>query len=626
MSNNEKKSSLFSLVLGAVGIVYGDIGTSPLYALKETFNHDHGLVLTTENIMGVISLMIWALIIVVSLKYVTLILRAHNRGEGGIMAMIALASSSVSNRGMLRTALIMIGLIGAALFYGDGVITPAISVLSAVEGLELVLPESKPFVIPISIAILAALYLAQKKGTHKIAFLFGPIMVCWFILLGVLGVMNIILEPSILMAANPLYALSFFINHGALAFTVLGVIVLCVTGAEALYADLGHFGHFPIRLAWFFLAFPALVLSYLGQGALLLRDPLSVSNPFFNQVPEWGIFPLVIFATLATVIASQATISGTFSITRQAINLGYLPRFKIFHTSVTSIGQIYIPAINWIQFFFVVLAVVGFGSSSALAAAYGIAVTGTMLITTLLTFFVIRYCWHYNLLLCIAATGFFVVIDLAFFGANMLKIMKGGWYPFVAAVLVYIFMSTWFQGRILLRNQIKKQLLPLDTFLTSVMSSSLTHRVPGTAIFLRSESEGVPHSLLHNLYHNKVMHSRVVFVTVYVEEIPWISADQRIKVTSLGYNCFQIDIFFGFKNELDVPKALELCSSVGLEFNLMETSFFLSRQSVIPALKEGMALWRERLFSMMMRNAGDLVTYYNLPPNRVIEVGAQVEI
>ncbi|WP_194727286.1 potassium transporter Kup [Noviherbaspirillum malthae] len=625
MNTSLQKSGLAALTVGAVGIVYGDIGTSPLYTMKEVFSESHGLALNPANIYGVVSLIVWGLIIIVSLKYVTLILRANNRGEGGVMALLSLALASVTPRSKWHYSLMLAGLIGAALFFGDGVITPAISVLSAIEGLQVATPAFKPFVVPIAVTVLVALYLLQSKGTAGIGKWFGPIMIVWFASLGIMGVVNIVANPQILSALNPLHALRFFANHGWLAFLALGAVVLAFTGAEALYADMGHFGKRAIRLAWFSIAFPGLALNYLGQGALLLSNPDAVSNPFYQQLGAWSIYPLVALSTLATVIASQATISGTFSMVQQAIALGYLPRMKIIYTSERQIGQIYIPSVNWLQLAAVILAVVGFGSSSALASAYGIAVTATMLMTTILTFFVIRYGWKYNLLLCWIATGFFLAIDLAFFSANVMKIAQGGWFPITLGIVMLLIMMTWKDGRSLLFENLQKHLIPLKDFLQTLFVSVPT-RVEGTAVFFRTEGDGVPHAMLHNLLHNKVLHERTIFLTVHNQDVPRVDDSERVTVEDLGDNCYQVNIHYGFMDERDIPAALERCGKDGLELELMATSFFIARHNIIPKVGSGMALWRESLFAAMSRNARDAADYYRVPANRVIELGTQIEI
>jgi KUP system potassium uptake protein len=620
--NNKKVAGL---ALAAIGIVYGDIGTSPLYSLKTVFDPMHGLVLTPANLVGVVSLIFWGLTIIVSFKYVALVLRADNRGEGGIMALLALALAAVGERKRLHAALLLIGVFGASLFYGDSVITPAISVLSAVEGLEVATPAMQAYVVPLTIVILIGLYAAQSHGTAGIGRWFGPIMLVWFAVLAAMGVLNIARSPGILVALNPWHALRFFIDNRGIAFLALGAIVLAFTGAEALYADMGHFGRKPIRLAWFAVAFPALALNYLGQGGLLLARPEAIANPFFQQLGSWSVYPLVVLSTIATVIASQATISGTFSMTKEAIALGFLPRMRVVHTSEREIGQIYLPLINWLQLIAVLLAVVGFGSSEQLASAYGIAVTATMLATTILTYFVIRYRWRMNLLLCLGATGFFLVIDVAFFSANALKVLHGGWFPLLLGVLLFTLMLTWRRGRQQVFDNLQKHAIPLDAFLESLFIGPPT-RVPGTAIFLRGESDGVPHAMLHNLSHNKVLHERVVFLTVHITDEPRVEPQSQVRITGLGHGCHQVDVTFGFKDEPDIPGILDLCAHHGLAFDMMETSFFVARQTVISTPGAGMAPWREHLFVAMQRNARDAADYYRIPTNRVIELGTQVEI
>ncbi|MES2116964.1 MAG: potassium transporter Kup [Pseudomonadota bacterium] len=625
MTAQHKKSNLVALTLAAIGIVYGDIGTSPLYTLKTIFSPEHGLRLTPDNLLGVISLIFWGLTIIVSLKYVTLVLRADNRGEGGIMALMALALNSVSKSPKLHYRLMLCGVFGAALFYGDSVITPAISVLSAIEGLEVATPALKPYVVPLTIAVLVALYALQQHGTAGIGRWFGPVMILWFAALAVMGLVNIVAAPQILSALNPWYALKFVLANRFIAFVALGAVVLAFTGAEALYADMGHFGKKPIRMAWFLIVFPSLALNYLGQGGLLLAHPEAISNPFYQQLGAWSVYPLVAMSTLATVIASQATISGTFSMTKQAIALGFLPRMRILHTSASEIGQIYMPMVNWLQLVVVLLAVIGFGSSDNLAAAYGIAVTATMLATTVLTFFVIRYRWQINLMLCWAATGFFLLIDVLFFSANALKLFHGGWFPLLLGSVLFVVMLTWRAGRALVFQNLQKHAIPLEDFLSSLFVAPPT-RVPGTAIFLRGESDGVPHAMLHNLSHNKVLHERVVFFTIHIIEEPYVPEAEQIKIIDLGHNCFQLNVHYGFKDEPDIPRVLSLCASHGLPFEMMETSFFIARQTVISTPGAGMAPWREHLFVAMSRNARGAADYYQIPSNRVIELGTQVEI
>ncbi|WP_373922068.1 potassium transporter Kup [Duganella sp. Root336D2] len=625
LSTESKRSSLAALTLAAIGIVYGDIGTSPLYTLKTIFDAEHGLALSQDNLLGVISLVVWGLTIIVSLKYVTLVLRADNKGEGGIMALMALALSSLPKPSRSYTGLLLIGVFGAALFYGDSVITPAISVLSAVEGLEVATPALKPYVVPLTIIVLVLLYAAQSHGTAGIGRWFGPVMLLWFLALAAMGVVNIVQRPEILGALNPWHAVQFVMHNKLVAFIALGAIVLAFTGAEALYADMGHFGKLPIRVAWFTVAFPALALNYMGQGALLLAHPEAISNPFYQQLGAWSIYPLVVLSTCATVIASQATISGTFSMTKEAIALGFLPRMRILHTSATEMGQVYMPAINWLQLAAVLLAVIGFGSSENLAAAYGIAVTATMLATTVLTYFVVRHRWKLNIVVCVLATGFFFAVDAAFFSANVLKLMHGGWFPLAMGGALLLVMLTWKHGRALVFANLQKHAIPLEAFLESLFVSP-PERVPGTAIFLRAESDGVPHAMLHNLSHNKVIHERVIFLTVHICDQPWIPAREQIDVVALGHECYQLNVRFGFKDETDIPAVLARCEDHGLVFHMLETSFFIARQTVISAPGEGMAPWREHLFVAMSRNARDAADYYHIPTNRVIELGTQVEI
>ena len=618
------KSSLSALTLGAIGIVYGDIGTSVLYAMKEVFAHGH-VALSPDNIFGILSMFFWTLTIIVSLKYVMLVLRADNHGEGGTAALLALASNAVKDKPVLRRRLLLVGMFGAALFYGDGVITPAISVLSAVEGLEVVSPAFKQYVIPITLLILLALFAVQKHGTGGIGRFFGPITLVWFAAIGLLGVMQIMGNPTILKALSPHYALQFMFANPGVTFVVLGAIVLCVTGAEALYADMGHFGIKPIRIAWFAVVMPALALNYFGQGALLLSNPEAVSNPFYLMMPEWALLPMVGLATMATVIASQALISGAFSATKQIVQLGYLPRLQMFHTSVKETGQIYIPFINWALFVAIVMAVVMFKSSGALATAYGIAVCGNMAITTILTFYVIRYAWKMPLALCLAATGIFFVIDFAFLASNMLKFVDGGWFPILIAGSIFVLMVTWKQGRKLLRTKMREDSMELKGFLDDVFVSPPT-RVEGTAVFLTAEPGTVPNALLHNLKHNKVLHQQNLFVTVRSHEVPWIGDDKRLDVVELGRHCWQVVIHYGFKNDPDVPQALQQLRGLGCEAEPMTTSYFLSRDTVVPTLGSGMAIWREKLFAQMHRNASSAADFLNLPSNAVVELGSKIEI
>ena len=624
VSVQSSKSSLAALTLGAIGVVYGDIGTSVLYAVKEVFGSGH-VPFTPDNIYGILSIFFWTLTVIVSLKYVVLVLRADNNGEGGLIAMLALASQAVKDKPRLRKVLLAVGIFGTSLFYGDGVITPAISVLSAVEGLEVVSPHFKQYVIPLTLVVLFCLFAVQKRGTSGIGKFFGPVTLIWFLTIAVLGVSHIVTHPEILWAMSPHYAVGFMWAHPGITFIILGAVVLGVTGAEALYADLGHFGKRPIRLAWFGVAMPALTLNYFGQGALLLAEPEAVKNPFFMMAPDWALVPLVVMATLATVIASQALITGAFSVTKQVIQLGYLPRLNILHTSVRDTGQIYIPLVNWGLFVAIVLAVVMFRSSSNLAAAYGIAVTLDMLITTILTFFVIRFGWGYPLALCVAATGFFFVVDLAFFASNLLKLFQGGWFPLMIGGGVFMLMMTWKQGRSLLNDKLRADAIDLKDFLESVFLSPPT-RVDGTAVFLTAEPGAVPNALLHNLKHNKVLHRQNLFVTVRNHEVPWIGRDKRLQVEPLGHDCWQVVVQYGFKDDPDIPSALHQLRVQGCDVEPMTTSYFLSRDTIIPTIGSGMAPWREKLFAQMHHNASGAADFLHLPSNAVVELGSKIEI
>ncbi len=624
MSVENTKSPLYVLMLGAVGVVYGDIGTSVLYSVKEVFGSGH-VPFTPDNVHGILSIFFWTLTVIVSLKYVTLVLRADNHGEGGLVAMLALAAQTVKEQPRLRKWLLVVGIFGTCLFYGDGVITPAITVLGAVEGLEVISPNFKKYVVPITLVILLMLFMVQKRGSASIGRYFGPVMVVWFLAISALGVFNIIDNPRILWAINPYYALRFIFEQPGITFIILGAVVLCVTGAEALYADMGHFGRRPIRVTWFSVVMPALTLNYFGQGALLLKNPAAVKNPFFMMAPDWALVPMVLLATLAAVIASQALISGAFSVTKQVIQLGYLPRLRIMHTSVQEAGQIYLPFVNWSLFAMIVLAVVMFKSSSALASAYGIAVTTDMLITTVLTFFVIRNAWRLPLALSLAATAFFFTVDFAFWASNLLKLFDGGWFPLVIASGIFLLMKTWEDGRRLMRAALASDALALPEFLESVFLSPPL-RVAGTAVFLSSESGTVPNALLHNLKHNKVLHAQNLFVTVHNHEVPWVAQDERVQVQTFGHDCWQVDLHYGFMDDPDVPRALALLRGRGCEVEPMTTSYFLSRDSVIPTVGTGMAPWREKLFAQMHHNASGVADFLNLPSNSVVELGSKVEI
>ena len=618
------KSSLAALTLGAIGVVYGDIGTSVLYAMKEVFGSGH-VEFTPDNIYGILSIFFWTLTVIVSIKYVALVLRADNHGEGGLVAMLALASMAVKDRPVLRHRMLIVGIFGTCLFYGDGVITPAISVLSAVEGLEVVSPAFKKYVIPLTIVILFGLFAVQKRGTSGIGKFFGPITVVWFAAIAALGIYHIASHPEIMWALSPHYAVQFIINEPTVTFLILGAVVLCVTGGEALYADMGHFGKKPIRLAWFTVVMPSLTLNYFGQGALLLSEPEAVANPFFNMAPDWLLVPLVGLATAATVIASQALISGAFSVTKQVVQLGFLPRLQVLHTSVKDTGQIYIPFVNWGLFAVIVLAVMMFKSSSNLAAAYGIAVCTDMLITTVLTFFVIHYGWKYPFWWCLAATSFFFTVDFVFWASNLLKLFEGGWFPLLIASVIMMLMLTWRDGRGILNEKRKEDALDLTSFLEAVFLSPPT-RVEGTAVFLTSGKGAVPNAMLHNLKHNKVLHQQNLFVNVQNHEVPWIDDAERLQIKPLGNNCWQVEIHYGFKDDPDVPGALSHLKGMGCEVSPMTTSYFLSRDSIVPTVGSGMSAWREKLFAQMHLNASSAADFLNLPSNSVVELGSKIEI
>ena len=624
ISQDQQQSSLAGLTLGAIGVVYGDIGTSVLYSIKEVFGSGH-VAFTPDNVYGILSIFFWTLTFIVSLKYVTLVLRADNNGEGGLVAMLALASSSVRDKPRLRSVLLVVGIFGTCLFYGDGVITPAISVLSAVEGLEVVSPSFKKAVIPLTLVILLCLFAVQKRGTGGIGQFFGPITMVWFAAIAVLGIYHIVGHPEILWAISPHYAVMFIWGQPFTAFIILGAVVLCVTGGEALYADMGHFGKKPIRLAWFAIVMPCLTLNYFGQGALLLSDPGAVDNPFFNMAPDWALIPLVVLATAATVIASQALITGAFSVTKQVIQLGFLPRLQILHTSARDTGQIYMPLVNWGLFVVIVLAVVMFKTSSNLAAAYGIAVCTDMLITTILTFYVIRYAWKYPLWLCISATSVFFVVDLAFWSSNMLKLADGGWFPLFIGGLILTLMLTWRDGRSLLHHKTRDEAMDLSSFLSALFLAPPT-RVEGIAVFLTSEDGIVPNAMLHNLKHNKVLHAQNLFVTVRNHEVPWIATDKRIELLDLGSQCWQVMVHYGFMDDPDVPFALSLLRGQVGDINPMNTSYFLSRDSIVPTVGGGMSQWREKLFAQMYLNASAAADFLNLPSNSVVEMGSKIEI
>ena len=621
---NQSSKGLAALTLGAIGVVYGDIGTSPLYTVKEVFSKSTGIALTHTNILGAVSAIFWALMFVVSLKYVTLVLRADNKGEGGIMALLALASSAVQNH-RTKTILFALGVFGAALFYGDSILTPAISVLSAVEGLSLITPKFTPYVLPISIAILIGLFIFQKKGTAQIGKLFGPIIVIWFLTLGTVGFWHIIQTPEILQALNPIYAIQFFADRGAGVFLAVGAVVLAMTGAEALYADMGHFGRPAIRIAWTCLVLPGLALNYFGQGALLMAHPEAVANPFYLAFPPSLLIPAVILSTLATIIASQAVISGAYSITRQAIQLGFLPRMRILHTSAKESGQIYVPAINWALLLAVILTVLAFKNSSAIAAAYGIAVTGTMLITSILTFFVVRNIWKYPLWIALAATGVFISLDILLLASCSVKFFNGGWFPIALSIGIVIAMWTWRQGRQVLLAKIHHDNPKMEQFIKSLADTHIS-KIDRTAVYLNANSETVPQALLHNLKHNQVLHSTNLIITVLYADIPQVSPENRCEVTPIGEGFWQIGLQYGFMQTPDIPMALSSCNLPGFTFDPFTTSYFVSRETIISGHGGAMAKWRDDLFSLMSRNAGSVVDYFNIPSNSVIELGSRVHI
>ena len=613
------------IALAALGVVYGDIGTSPLYTIQTCFNETTGIAPTPENVLGMLSLVLWSLLFVVTLKYVIVVMRADNRGEGGILALMALTLRTVDGIGWGRTAIICVGIGGAALFYGDGMITPAISVLSAVEGLEIATPLFKPYIIPITLVVLLVLFLFQKRGTEIVGASFGPVMCLWFAVLALLGVLEIIQHPTILEAISPTYAVAFLGEHGWKGFAALGAVVLAVTGAEALYADMGHFGRGPIRRAWIWLVCPALILNYLGQGALILGDPATTKNPFYLLAPEWALYPMVALSTVATIIASQAVISGAFSISAQAVQLGYCPRLEVRHTSDQEIGQIYVPQVNWALLAAVVALVLGFQSSSGLAAAYGIAVTGTFAATTALAAIVAYRRWEWSLPVVVVVFAAFLLGDLAFFGANLLKFTEGGWFPLAVGVAAFTVMQTWRRGRQILLRRVKEGEIAVDAFLSRVTDKSPL-RVPGTAVFLTASAEGLPSALLHNLKHNKVLHERVILLTVRSEDIPYVPDAARTLVQPLSKNFFRVIMHYGFKESPDLPRDLLRCTNSGLEIKMMETSFFLGRATLVPSTKKEMPRWQEKLFFAMSRNALSATEFFRIPSNRVVELGAQVEV
>jgi KUP system potassium uptake protein len=621
--NGKSHQSLPFLCLAALGIVYGDIGTSPIYALREAFYSHDGISVVPANIFGVLSLLFWSLIIVISIKYLAVVMRASNNGEGGIIALVALLNPWKTEKKSRRYILMLLGLFGAALLYGDGTITPAISVLSAIEGLEVATPAFKPYIVPITIAILIGLFLIQKRGTAAVGSLFGPVMMVWFVVLGLLGINGIIHHPSVFAAINPTYAISFFADNGLAGFLVLGTVFLVVTGGEALYADMGHFGLAPIRLAWFFLVLPALLLNYFGQGAMMLENA-DITQPFYQMAPDWALYPVVGLATLATVIASQAVISGVFSLTRQAVQLGQLPRLNIVQTSHESYGQVYIPFMNWILMFATIGLVLGFRSSSNLAAAYGVAVSMDMVITTILAFFV-AYRWGWFPRTAGAIAVALLIVDLAFLGANMFKVPDGGWYPLLVAGVIFFIMGTWRRGRELVGRQLQSDTEPLDEFIESL--DQLPMRIDGTAVFMTEATSKTPPMLLHHLRHNRVLHEQVILLTVNTLDVPRVPAADRLKIDDLGHGVYRVQVYYGFMQASNVPVALRFAGEFGLEVDLDQTTVYVGRESLIPTSEvPGMMVWREHMFAFMALNATRATSYYRIPPERVVELGIQIEI
>lgn len=622
-ATNLSKKQQAALALAALGVVYGDIGTSPLYTMKEVFGGIHPIPLTPENVLGILSLILWSLIIVVSIKYVVFIMRADNRGEGGIMALIALALHNAKGNAKRERAIMLAGLLGAGMFYGDGMVTPAMSVLSALEGLEVATPVLHPFIIPVTLIVLFLLFYGQRKGTAKVGALFGPVMVVWFSTLAVLGLVNIAASPEVFKALSPTYGIGFLINNSGIAIVAMGAVVLSVTGAEALYADMGHFGSRPIRQAWFGFVLPSLIINYFGQGALLLSHPETVENPFYHLAPEWMVYPLVGLATMATVIASQAVISGAFSVTQQAMQLGFVPRLEVQFTSEKAQGQVYLPGVNWGLFCAVVILVLGFKSTNNLAAAYGIAVTGDMVITSILATFVAAKSWGWGWGRAAALFAVFLVVELTFLFANVLKIPDGGWFPLAAGALVFLLMSTWKRGGQLLTERMSGESIELVSFIEALLIS-MPVRVAGTSVFMTSSNVRVPNAMLHNLMHNKVLHERVLIVSVEVFDVPYVPEIDRVEICKLKGGFYRLTVQYGFKDEPDIPQALALCAEQGLPVDMMETSFFLGRATLIPKVGSRMAFWREKLFVLMYRNAGSATSFYKIPTNRVVELGTQV--
>ncbi len=625
MQNTAKKATLPATALAALGVVFGDIGTSPLYALKESFHAAHGLGIQPENVLGILSIIFWCLMLIISIKYVAIVMRADNNGEGGIMALLALNLRKAKIADNKKIYMIAIGFIGASLFFGDGIITPAISVLSAVEGLSIATDVFDPFIMPIAIVIIVTLFLVQKHGTAFVGKFFGPITLVWFLSLGILGIHSVIQTPVVLGMFSPHWAIQFIYHHPIMTFFVMGAVVLTVTGGEALYADMGHFGPVPIRLAWFFVVLPCLVLNYAGQGALLLRDPAAIENPFYLLVPQWALYPMIIMATMATVIASQAVISGVFSLARQAIQLGYLPRLSIKHTSESEEGQIYVPFLNWLLLIAIIILILIFKTSSNLASAYGLAVTLTMLCDTILVAVFIYSAWKWSLPKVLLLIIPFFILESVLVGATSLKILSGGWVPLLIGAIAVTILMTWKRGRELTFAKLEHDTLSLDLFVKSIGNS--VHWVPGDAVFMTGTPNVVPHAMLHNIKHNKVLHQRNILVTVVIEDVPFVAPEERITTETLAEHFFRIKIFYGFKDEMNVPKALlQAYEQLGLEYDLMHISFFISRDRIVHSVGDGMSPWREKLFISMQRNTSPVSDFYQIPTNRVVELGSQIEI
>jgi KUP system potassium uptake protein len=622
-----RSKATLALVLGAIGVVFGDIGTSPLYALQTAFSPEHGIPLISDNVMGILSLIVWSMFWVITIKYLFVMMRADNNGEGGILALLALALRETRRYPRLRWTIIGIGIFGAAMFYGDSMITPSITVLSAVEGLEVATPSVSHFVIPIALAVLAVLFMIQSHGTAKVGAFFGPVMVVWFLAIGAVGAYRLAANPAVLNAFKPVYAMNFLIAYPLLGFLVLGAVFLALTGGEALYADMGHFGKRPIRIAWLCLVFPALLLNYFGQAAFVLANPAAIANPFYRMVPEGATLPMVVLATCAAVIASQAVISGAFSVTRQAIQLGYVPRLEVLHTSERAIGQIYVPFVNWILFIAVVILVIGFGSATALGNAYGIAVAATMVIECALAMVVARLIWKWSMFMVVGVLGSMLVVDAVFLASNAAKFLSGGWFPLLIGAVVFTLLMTWKRGRLLMFRRLSEQGIPLKPFLES-LDAHPPQKVSGTAIFMTSNPESVPHALLHNLKHNKVLHEQTVFLTVVSHDVPFVPAEDRVQFERLVNGFYKLEAWYGFKEQPDIDEILNATRvRYGVAFDVMETSFFLSHETVIPTSDTpGMALWRDHVFAWMTRNATRATDFFNIPANRVVELGTHIEI